>query len=147
MPSSDYQITFDYADPNTTARFWAEPLHYDLEGPPQPHETWKAYWLGVGVLGDEVGDGYDSIIDPAGNRPRIWFQQVPEAESVKNRLHFDLLVGGARKVPLAARIERVQGSRSPRCVGSKRPCCDGQQRVQSLCHRDIRSRGQRVRRA
>ncbi len=102
-----YQIVVDCADPDLLARFWAEALHYELEGPPEPHATWREYWTSVGVPEDEVGDGYDSIVDPDGIRPRVWFQQVPEVKSIKNRLHFDLLVGGGRSNPIEVRKERV----------------------------------------
>jgi hypothetical protein len=103
-----YQITVDCADPDTLARFWAPMLGYELEGPPEPHTSWKAYWISVGVPADEVADGYDSIVDPSGARPRVWFQQVPEPKQVKNRLHFDVLVGGGRSVPLDERKRRVR---------------------------------------
>jgi hypothetical protein len=103
-----YQITIDCRDPDRMARFWAPALGYELEGAPEPFESWKAYWLSVGVPEHEVDDGYDSIVDPAGLRPRIWFQSVPEAKRVKNRLHFDLLVGGGRSVPLVERRLRVE---------------------------------------
>jgi hypothetical protein len=52
-------------------------------------------------------DGPESIIDPEGRGPRIWFQQVPEGKSVKNRLHLDLGASGGREVPLPLRRERV----------------------------------------
>ena len=107
METTDFQITIDCHQPDGQARFWATALHYELEGPPPPHSTWREYWVSVGVPEDEVGDGYDSIIDPRGLRPRMWFQQVPENKSVKNRLHFDLLIGGGRKVPLADRKASV----------------------------------------
>ena len=103
-----FQITIDCSDPDTMAQFWAPVLGYQLEGPPEPHTSWRAYWVSVGVPEDEVDDGYDSIVDPAGARPRIWFQQVPEPKQVKNRLHFDLLVGGGRTVPLSERKRRVR---------------------------------------
>jgi len=103
MPDPSFQVTIDCADPDAQARFWAEALRYNLEGPPEPHSSWREYWVSVGVSEDEVGDGYDSIIDPAGYGPRVWFQQVPEEKAVKNRLHFDLLVGGGRKVALEER--------------------------------------------
>lgn len=102
-----FQITVDCSDPDRMARFWAEALHYELQGPPEGHATWRDFWLSVGVPDDEVEDGYDSIIDPAGHRPRIWFQSVPEQKDVKNRLHFDLLVGGGRSVPRDERRRRV----------------------------------------
>jgi Glyoxalase-like domain len=39
--------------------------------------------------------------------PRVWFQPVPEAKVVKNRVHLDLDVGGGRTAPLAERRRRV----------------------------------------
>lgn len=112
MATSDYQITFDCADPDAMARFWATALRYDLQDPPEPFESWKAYWISVGVPDDEVDDGYDSIVDPEASRPRIWFQQVPESKQVKNRIHFDLLVGGGRSVPIEERRKRVRAEAS-----------------------------------
>ena len=105
--SGGFQITVDCADPDRMARFWAAALPgYELQGPPEGHATWREYWLSVGVPEDEVEDGYDSIVQASG--PRVWFQQVPEAKSIKNRLHFDLLVGGGRSVPLEDRRTRVR---------------------------------------
>lgn len=104
-----YQITIDCVDPDTMARFWAPTLGYELEEPPDPHTNWRDYWVSVGVPEDEAdGYGYDSIVDPNGSRPRIWFQQVPEPKTIKNRLHFDLLVGGGRRVPVDERRRRVR---------------------------------------
>ncbi len=109
MAEANFQIVIDCADPDTQARFWAEALGYDLQPPPEPHETWRDYWLSVGVPEEQVegADGYDAIIDPGGSLPRVWFQQVPESKTIKNRLHLDLLVGGGRAVPLAERKQRV----------------------------------------
>ena len=39
-------------------------------------------------------DGRD-IVDPTGDGPAVWFQEVPEAKSVKNRLHLDVYVTAA----------------------------------------------------
>jgi hypothetical protein len=102
-----FQITVDCADPNALAQFWAEALGYDLQDPPDGFGSWKEYWVSVGVPADEVDDGYDAVVDPNGEGPRIWFQQVPEGKAVKNRLHFDVLVGGGRTVPLTERRQRV----------------------------------------
>ena len=109
MPDPAFQITIDCADPPRLARFWAGALHYELEPPPAPHTNWREYWISVGVPEDELGveDWCDSIVDPTGAGPRIWFQQVPEAKTIKNRLHFDLLVGGGRGVPVTERKQRV----------------------------------------
>lgn len=103
----NFQITIDCADPDVMSRFWAEALHYRLQPPPEGFATWAEYWISVGVPEEETGPGHDSIIDPTGNGPRIWFQVVPEAKSIKNRLHFDVLVGGGRSVPREERRARV----------------------------------------
>ena len=102
-----FQITVDSNDPDLLARFWAATLGYELQGPPSGFSSWSEYWLSVGVPPDEVDDGYDAIVDPSGAGPRIWFQRVPEDKSVKNRMHFDLLVGGGRAVALDERRRRV----------------------------------------
>lgn len=107
MSTSTYQITIDCSDPDLLARFWAKALGYDLHEPPEPHESWGAYWMSLGMSEDEAYDGYDAIVDPSGVLPRVWFQHVPEKKSIKNRLHFDLLVGGGRTVPIEERIVRV----------------------------------------
>ena len=55
----------------------------------------------------------DSIVDPGGEGPRIWFRPEEDAKAVKNRLHIDIHVSGGRtvlegrSVPLATRRERV----------------------------------------
>ena len=53
------------------------------------------------------GAGADSIIDPDGGGPRIWFQVVPDRKTVRNRLHPDVHVSGGRAVPIAIRRQRV----------------------------------------
>lgn len=58
-------------------------------------------------LPPEGEDTPESIIDPAGQGPRVWFQPVPEPKITKNRLHLDLKVGGGRDVPLPTRTQRV----------------------------------------
>ncbi len=65
------QIAIDASDPNLLAEFWAEALGYELHGTP-----------GAGI--------YRGIADPTGKRPPILFQRVPEAKTVKNRVHLDL---------------------------------------------------------
>jgi hypothetical protein len=101
------QVTIDCADPDLLARFWAEALHYQMEEPPDGFDTWQAYWVSRGLPAEEIEDGYDSVVDPEGVGPRIWFQPVPEGKVVKNRVHLDLAVSGGRTVPLATRQERV----------------------------------------
>lgn len=65
----------------------------------------------LGVPEDELppgaGDVPESLVDPHGGGPRIWFQQVPEAKHVKNRLHLDLLVSGGRGVRFEQRRQII----------------------------------------
>jgi catechol 2,3-dioxygenase-like lactoylglutathione lyase family enzyme len=104
--AAGFQLVIDCADPERLTRFWAAALGYRLEPPPDGFATWDDYWRDVGVPEDELGFA-DSIGDPDGRGPRIWFQIVPEAKQVKNRLHLDIGVGGGRAVPLATRRQRV----------------------------------------
>jgi hypothetical protein len=106
MPTR-FQLVIDCAEPELLARFWAAALGYEFQPPPDGFATWDDYWRDVGVPEEELGVGVDSIIDPAGGGPRIWFQQVPEGKTIKNRLHLDVMVGGGREVPLGTRKERV----------------------------------------
>ncbi len=71
MPSvKQVQVTFDCADPERVARFWAAVLGYVV--PP---------------------DMPDVAMDPTGVGPRLFFQHVPEGKVVKNRVHLDVRVG------------------------------------------------------
>jgi catechol 2,3-dioxygenase-like lactoylglutathione lyase family enzyme len=111
------QVTIDCADPDRLARFWAEALGYRMEEPPAGFDTWQAYWVSRGLPEEELEDGYDSIVDPDGIGPRIWFQPVPEPKVVKNRVHLDLSVGGGREAPLGLRRQRVDAE-ADRLVGA-----------------------------
>ncbi|QPZ38178.1 VOC family protein [Paramicrobacterium chengjingii] len=102
-----FQMVIDCTDPELLARFWADALHYRLEPAPDGFATWDDYWRSVGVPEDELGIGFDSIVDPAGQGPRIWFQIVPEKKSLKNRLHLDINASGGRSIPLPTRKQRV----------------------------------------
>ncbi|MEU0394009.1 VOC family protein [Streptomyces sp. NPDC006208] len=105
------QITIDCTDPQKLVAFWTQALHYVPEPPPGGHATWREYWADMGVpqaeLTEGVGEAPESIVDPKGAGPRVWFQHVPEPKTVKNRVHLDLKVSGGRSVPLALRTERV----------------------------------------
>jgi len=102
-----FQLVIDCADPEPLARFWAAAPGYEPEPPPEGFASWDAYWRDVGVPEDELGIDADSIVDPAGRGPRIWFQVVPDRKAVKNRLHLDISVGGGRAFPIETRRQRV----------------------------------------
>jgi hypothetical protein len=107
------QIAFDCADPGRLAAFWAEALPgYAVQPPPPGFDSWPAFLAAQGVPESEwstrsalVGDG-----------PRLFFQQVPEAKTAKNRVHLDLHAGGGPSVPVdeqraavRAAVARLQG--------------------------------------
>ena len=53
-----------------------------------------------------------AAVDPAGAGPRLFFQQVPEGKTVKNRVHLDVraapgLEGDERMAALEAECERL----------------------------------------
>jgi hypothetical protein len=102
-----YQLVIDCADPELLAGFWAAALGYELEPPPPGFATWDDWRRDLGLPEAERGLGADSIIDPDGAGPRIWFQVVPDTKTVKNRLHLDIHASGARSLPLATRKQRV----------------------------------------
>jgi Glyoxalase-like domain len=108
-----FQVTFDCDNPGQQTRFWAAALDYKIQDPPGGFGSWNAYWRSIGVPDEELDDAddsSDSIVDPDGAGPRIWFQKVPEPKAVKNRLHLDLDAGGGRTVPLQTRKERVSAA-------------------------------------
>ncbi|MFD6887926.1 VOC family protein [Streptomyces sp. NPDC059957] len=105
------QLTIDCADPRVMVTFWTEALGYVPEPAPGGHATWRAYWEAMGVPAEELPEGVgevpESIVDPSGRGPRVWFQQVPEPKAGKNRVHLDLKVSGGRGVPMELRTRRV----------------------------------------
>jgi predicted ATPase len=113
------QLTVDCADPGRLTRFWATALDYRIQPPPGGFESWNAYWRSVGVPEEELDDerdASDSLIDPTGAGPRIWFQVVPEGKRGKNRLHLDITVSGGRSVPIETRRQRIEAE-AERLVG------------------------------
>jgi hypothetical protein len=113
MMPARFQLVIDCKDPDLLARFWAAALGYVLEPPPEGFATWDDWRRDIGLPDGELGVGADSIIDPRGDGPRIWFHVMPDAKVVKNRLHLDIHVSGgrsvadSRSVPLATRMQRV----------------------------------------
>jgi hypothetical protein len=86
-------VTVDCADSERLVSFWCAALGYVPEPAPVGWATWLDYWRAAGIPeGDLVGAerGSGAIVDPAGIGPRLWFQEVPEPKSGKNRLHLDL---------------------------------------------------------
>jgi hypothetical protein len=90
MSSTVAGLSIDCADAGAVARFWADALGREIA----EHVTEQNAVVSVGA-------------DPASG-PRLAFHQVPEAKTVKNRLHLDLITTdfdaeSARLVGLGAR--------------------------------------------
>ncbi len=105
------QVTFDCASPERVARFWCEVLGYVVPPPPPGFEDWEAF---SSSLPPELQDSRFACVDPEGVGPRLFFQRVPEAKTVKNRVHLDVrvglgLVGEERLAALEAECARLEG--------------------------------------
>jgi 4a-hydroxytetrahydrobiopterin dehydratase len=61
----------------------------------------RPFWKAVLGYGDEPGhDGpQDAIVDPAGQLPAVWFQQMDEPRPQRNRIHFDITVAHEEAEP------------------------------------------------
>ncbi len=105
-----YQIVIDCREPRRLVAFWSSAIRYRPEPPPPGFAGWRDYWRSIGVAEEEIRDvtSPESIDDPNGEGPRIWFHAVPETKTVKNRLHFDLRASGSHDLPLATRREQVE---------------------------------------
>ena len=85
----DIQITFDCADPGALADFWAAALGYQKEPPPKGFGSWDDALSAWGIPEDQW-NSRSAIVDPEGKHPRVFFQQVPEGKTAKNRVHLDI---------------------------------------------------------
>jgi catechol 2,3-dioxygenase-like lactoylglutathione lyase family enzyme len=112
--ATSIQVVFDCADPDRMAHFWATALGYKLQDPPGGFATWDEFLDSIGWPKEDRNSA-SAIVDPDGVGSRIYFQRVPEAKVVKNRVHLDLNVGGGREAPMEdkkraiyAEVERLQ---------------------------------------
>jgi Glyoxalase-like domain len=84
MASLIKTVSFDAADALRLARFWAAVLGSDV---------------------DEDSTSAKAFVEAAGwGGPNLWFNQVPEPKTAKNRVHFDLRAPG----PMAAEVARLE---------------------------------------
>ena len=100
------QIVFDCGNPAKLATFWAAALHYKLQDPPAGFASWPDFLKAQGIPESEWNSA-SAIVDPDGVGPRIYFQQVPEEKTVKNRVHLDLNIGGGFGTPQDERRRRI----------------------------------------
>ncbi|MCW2815355.1 MAG: hypothetical protein JWN84_2810 [Nocardioides sp.] len=109
--SREIQVTFDCADPAGLAHFWCAALGYELDPPPPGFDTWDDALAAFGLPPEQRGTR-SACHDPDGRGPRLFFQQVPEGKSAKNRVHLDVRVapglqGEERMAALEAECERL----------------------------------------
>ncbi|MFI5958082.1 VOC family protein [Cryptosporangium sp. NPDC051539] len=117
--SREFQVTFDAHDPRALSVFWADVLGYVVPGPPgvtvpegaDPLAAWDEFLARIGVP-EAQWNSRSAIEDPDGNRPRVFFQQVPEDKVAKNRVHLDVraapgLQGDERMAALEAECDRL----------------------------------------
>jgi hypothetical protein len=104
--ATSVQVVIDCADPARLAEFWAVALGYRQQDPPAGFASWPAFLAAQGIPESEWNSA-NAVVDPDGRGPRLFFQRVPEAKVVKNRVHLDLNAGGGLATPLVERKERV----------------------------------------
>jgi hypothetical protein len=109
----DVQITFDCADPDALCTFWVEVLGYQKQPPPPGFDSWDAFLESVHVPEDQRNTR-SAALPVGGTGPRLFFQQVPEGKTAKNRVHLDVraapgLVDEERMSALEAEAERLVG--------------------------------------
>ncbi|MFC3454446.1 VOC family protein [Amycolatopsis speibonae] len=117
--SREIQVSFDALDPKALSTFWRDALGYVHPGPPgvevpegtDPLDAWDEFLERVGVP-VEQRNSRSALKDPAGEGPRIFFQQVPEDKIAKNRVHLDIraapgLQGDERMAALEAECDRL----------------------------------------
>jgi Glyoxalase-like domain len=121
----ELKIVIDAADAPTLADFWAAALGYELEDPSALIEhLLTAGQLGEGAVAVHRGRRYfrglmairhpDDPFDQStgiGHGRRLLFQQVPEAKTVKNRLHLDVRGEPGGLGALVQRLESLGATR------------------------------------
>lgn len=107
----DIQLAVDSADPHEQAHWWAEALGWNVE--PQD-EAFIQSMVDQGNASDDDVRTFRgklvwrigaAITHPSGHQPRVLFQEVPEAKSTKNRVHWDLRTADGKAD--AADVERL----------------------------------------
>ncbi|MFI8192952.1 VOC family protein [Streptomyces sp. NPDC085946] len=116
-----WKLVIDAGDPHAQADFWAAALHYEVED----NSALIEKLLGLGAVpADLVVEFHgrpawrdlaavrhpgDPVQEESGTGlgRRLLFQRVPEARTVKNRLHVDVHAAAGRREEEVARLERL----------------------------------------
>jgi hypothetical protein len=101
-----WQLTIDAHDPHAQADFWAAALRAEVEDNSELIANVLAQgWAQEDATLVHRGRRYwRDLVAVRGAGPRLLFQRVPEAKSVKNRVHLDLNVG---KDQMPAEVARL----------------------------------------
>jgi hypothetical protein len=92
-------VVVDCRHPASLARFWAAALDGYAVAPYDDEELARLRAMGI----DDPEDDPTVLVEAPGRLPRLFFQAVPEAKTVKNRVHLDL-----RCDDLASEIARFE---------------------------------------
>ena len=84
--ASLHDVVVDCKHPASLARFWAQVLDGYSVAPYT--EADMAHLAANGIFDPE--DDPSVLVEAPGQRPRYFFQLVPEAKRTKNRVHLDL---------------------------------------------------------
>ncbi len=96
------QVTIDSTDPHALADWWAETLGWRVEAQDETfirqmisegHATEGDTLVHRGALVWREGAAIHPSDEELPRAPRIYFQMVPEAKTVKNRVHLDVRTG------------------------------------------------------
>lgn len=92
MGSVITEIEVDCADPEPVARFWGEALGWEVQ------READLLWMSASGVPSDAG-------------LKLVFVEVPEAKSVKNRVHIDLSPSGCDQAEELERLLRLGASR------------------------------------
>ena len=109
----DIQVVVDSQSPHELADWWAEALGWQVEA---QDESFIRRMVDTGAASEEettqhkgalVWKAGAALNSPDPGRPRVLFQHVPEAKTVKNRVHLDIRVGADRQEAEVARLTKL----------------------------------------
>src|SRR5438874_8071938 len=111
----EFQVVQDSADPHTLADWWAETLGCEVE---PSDEAFIRRMIGEGYATDDDTKVHNGTLvwkegaairhpDGLERAPRLLFQLVPEAKTVKNRMHLDVRVGGDKGENVEAVVAKL----------------------------------------
>ncbi len=96
-------VIFDSRHPASIARFWAAAIDDYQVAPSDDAELARPRSIGI----NDPDDAPAVLVEPVtGRGPRLFFQLVPEARTVKNRVHLDLQAPDADAGPIGSPARR-----------------------------------------